>query len=61
MERVNFDYPISFRGYEIGVIDDVIDEKNRIIDIQEKDLQSLKREIVDLKQQINYSKRKKKW
>ena len=37
MERVNFDYPISFRGYETGFIDDVIDEKNRIIDIQEKD------------------------
>lgn len=60
MERVNFDYPISFRGYETAFIDDVIDEKNRIINIQEKDLQSLKREIVDLKKQINYSKRKKK-
>lgn len=61
MERLNFDYPIAFRGYEPSFIDDVIDEKNRIIDIQEKDLQSLKREIVDLKKKINYSKRKKKW
>lgn len=61
MERVNLDYPISFRGYETGYIDDVIDEKNRIIDIQEKDLQSLKREIVDLKKKISYSNRKKKW
>ncbi len=61
MEKVNFDYPIDFRGYETRFIDDLIDEKNRIIDIQGKDLQSLKREIVDLKKRINYSKRKKKW
>ena len=60
MERINLDYPIAFRGYDIGFIDDVLDEKNRIIDIQEKDLLSLKREIVDLKKKINYSKRKKK-
>ena len=61
MERVNFDYPIAYKGYEIGVIDDVLEEKDRIIDIQGKDLESLKREIVDLKKRINYSKRKKKW
>ena len=61
MEKMNYDYPIAFRGYEIGFIDDVLEEKERIIDIQEKDLESLKREIVDLKKKINYSKRKKKW
>lgn len=61
MERINFDYPIAFRGYETGYINEILDEKNRIIDIQEKDLMSLKREIVDLKKKISYSNRKKKW
>lgn len=61
MERTNFDYPIAFRGYETGYINEILDEKNRIIDIQEKDLMSLKREIVDLKKKISYSNRKKKW
>ena len=61
MERMNFDYQIAFRGYETGFIDDILEEKQRIIDIQGKDLISLKREIVDLKKKINYSKRKKKW
>lgn len=60
MERVNLDYPIAFRGYETGFVDDVIFEKDRIIDTQEKDLVSLKREIVDLKKKINYSNKKKK-
>ena len=61
MERMNFDYPIAFRGYETSYIDDILEEKQRIIDVQGKDLESLKREIVDLKKKINYSKRKKKW
>lgn len=61
MERMNLDYPIAFRGYETGFIDDIICEKDRIIGVQEKDLASLKREIVDLKKKINYSKNKKKW
>ncbi len=61
MERMNLDYPIAFRGYETSYVDDIIIEKDRIIGVQEKDLESLKREIVDLKKQINYSKRKKKW
>ena len=60
MERTNFDYPIAFRGYETSYINEILDEKNRIIDIQEKDLMSLKREIVDLKKKISYSNRKKK-
>lgn len=61
MDRFEFDYPIAFRGYDTTVIDDVISEKDRIIDIQEKDLVSLKREIVDLKKKINCSKQRKKW
>ena len=61
MERENFDYPIAFRGYDTVFIDEILEEKQRIIDIQGKDLESLKREIVDLKKKINYSKRKKKW
>ena len=61
MERTNFDYPIAFRGYDTAFIDEILEEKQRIIDIQGKDLESLKREIVDLKKKINYSKRKKKW
>lgn len=60
MERMNFDYPIAFRGYETGFIDEIIEEKDRIIGVQEKDLASLKREIVDLKKKINCSNRKKK-
>ena len=61
MERENFDYPIAFRGYDTVFIDEILEEKQRIIDIQGKYLESLKREIVDLKNKINYSKRKKKW
>ena len=61
MERTNLDYPIAFRGYDTEFIDEILEEKQRIIDIQGKDLESLKREIVDLKKKINYSKRKKKW
>lgn len=59
MERMNLDYPIAFKGYDTGFIDDVICEKDRIITTQEKDLVSLKREIVDLKKKINCSKRRK--
>ena len=34
-------------------------EKDRIIDLQERDMVSLKREMVSLKKQLNRSKRKK--
>ena len=60
MERENFDYPIAFRGYDTGFIDEILEEKQRIIDIQGKDLESLKREIVDLKKKIDYLNRKKR-
>ena len=41
-------------------IEDIISEKDRIISVQERDMESLKREIVMLKKQLNYSKQKKK-
>lgn len=61
MERMNLDYPIAFRGYETTFVDDIILEKDRIINTQEKDLVSLKKEIVDLKKKINYREHKKEW
>lgn len=57
---MNFDYPIAFRGYDTSFVDDIILEKDRIISTQEKDLVSLKREIVDLKKKINYSNQRRK-
>lgn len=39
---------------------EILEEKNRIISIQEKDMESLKREIVSLKQKLNNSDGKKK-
>ncbi len=55
-----FDYKLSFLGYDKGCIDEIICEKDRLIELQERDMQSLKREIAYLKQQINYSRNKKK-
>ena len=60
MGRQDLTYPIAFRGYEPGIINEILDEKNRIIGLQEKDVESLKREIVDLKKKIDYLSRKKK-
>ena len=58
---IDFDSPATLDWAKLSAfIDDVLEEKDRIIDIQGKDLVSLKREIVDLKKKINYSKRKKK-
>lgn len=56
----DFDYKLSFLGYDKGCIDEIICEKDRLIELQERDMQSLKREIAYLKQQINYSRNKKK-
>lgn len=39
---------------------EILEEKDRIISIQEKDMESLKREIVSLKQKLNNSDGKKK-
>lgn len=40
-------------------LEDVIREKDRLISLQERDMESLKREIVYLKQKFNSSKKKK--
>ena len=50
----------SFGDEKIESMEDIISEKNRIISVQERDMESLKREIVELKKQLNYSKQKKK-
>ena len=55
-----FDYKLSFLGYDKGCIDEIISEKDRLIQLQKQDMQSLKNEIRLLKQQVNYSKNKKK-
>ena len=55
-----FDYKLSFLGYDKGCVDEIICEKNRLIELQQRDMQSLKREIAYLKQKINYSGKKKK-
>ena len=60
MEESNLNYPIAFKGYDMEFIDEIISEKDRLIEIQEKDVGSLKREIVDLKKKLNYLERKKK-
>ena len=51
---------VSFRGYDRDYVDDLIQEKDRVIDVARRDMESLKREIVSLKRQLNYSKSKKK-
>ncbi len=60
MEGMNLDYPIAFRGYEMDYINEILDEKDRLIGVQSRDLESLKREIVDLKKKIDYLNRKKR-
>ena len=50
----------SSLGDEFESIEDIISEKDRLISLQESDMESLKREIVSLKKQLNYSKQKKK-
>ena len=55
MDEINVGYPIAFRGYEMDYINEIIDEKDRLISVQSRDLESLKREIVDLKKKLNCS------
>lgn len=40
--------------------EDIIEEKDRLISVSRRDVESLKREIVSLKKQLNCSKRRKK-
>lgn len=51
---------LRFNEVQREYIEDVILEKNRLISLQERDIESLKREIISLKKQINYSKQKRK-
>lgn len=60
MEFNDFDRNVSYRFLEREYVDDIIQEKDRLISIQEKDMDSLKREIESLKKQLNYSKSKRK-
>ena len=41
-------------------IKEMLEEKDRLISLQERDMMSLKREINDLKKQLSHSKRQKK-
>lgn len=50
----------AFREYDRQAMIELMYEKDRLISLQERDMDSLKREINSLKQQLNYSKRKKK-
>lgn len=60
MEFNDFDRNVSYRFLEREYVDDIIQEKDRLISIQEKDMDSLKREIESLKKQLYYSKSKRK-
>ena len=51
---------LSYKHLEREYIDDIIREKDRLISLQERDMDSLKREIEELKKELNYSRRKKK-
>ncbi len=60
MEFNDFERNISYSNLEREYVDDIIREKDRLISIQEKDMDSLKREIESLKKQLNYSKSRRK-
>ena len=51
---------VSFRGYDRDYVDDLLEEKDRLLSVARRDMESLKREIISLKKQLNYSKAKKK-
>ena len=50
----------GLRERERESIQEMMYEKDRLISLQERDMESLKREIVALKEQLNYSKQRKK-
>ena len=60
MEFNDFERNISYSNLEREYVDDIIREKDRLISIQEKDMDSLKREIESLKKQLNFSKSRRK-
>lgn len=61
MDRFDdYDFRLSFRGYEREYVKEILEEKDRIIELQERDMEALKRELSYLKKQLNYSREKKK-
>lgn len=56
----DYDFKVSFRGYEREYVKDLLEEKDKLIELQDRDIDALKREISCLKEQLNYSKQKKK-
>ena len=59
---MNFEDKIRFQleCYDRDYVDDLFEEKNRLLSVAQRDVESLKREINSLKKQLNYSKSKKK-
>lgn len=60
MKDFENDIKFSFYGYDTESVDEILREKNRRIDVQERDVESLKREICSLKKQLQSSENKKK-
>lgn len=58
--KLNKNDELSSFYAEISVLEDEIKDKERIISVQARDMQSLKREIISLKTELNYSKNRKK-
>ena len=47
----------SFYGYDTESVDEILREKNRRLDVQERDMESLKREICSLKERLDGSQK----
>ena len=60
MDYFENDIKFSLYGYDTESVDEIIREKNRRIDVQERDVESLKREICALKEKLSNSENKKK-
>jgi hypothetical protein len=60
MLRFDDDMCSGIRDYSRESFDEILHEKNRLISLQERDMESLKREITSLKKQLSSSNRKKK-
>ena len=60
MKEVENDIKFSFYGYDTESVDEILREKNRRLDVQERDVESLKREIRSLKLKLESSNHKKK-
>lgn len=60
MKHFENDIEFSFYGYDTEAVDEILREKDRLIEVQYNDMESLKREISTLKSKIERSKNKKK-